>query len=121
MDVPSETDFLADARGNVSADLGRHCVVWQEVLAEILTLLAACKVCWGRFTYRLVPVDGNASAVNVGRCLVLEILEARVAGLLCIACLESKVEEATDAILGSCRGVIEDEAKAEGVLMCETY
>ena len=115
MDIPSETDFLADARRNIAADLGRHCVVWQEVLAEILTLLAACKDCWRRCTYRLVPVDGNASAVDVGRCLVLEILEARIAGLLCIACLEAKVEEATDAILSSCRRVVEDEAKAEGV------
>lgn len=116
MDVPSEADFLADTRGGVTADLGRHCVVWQEMFAEILNFSVLCKDARNRCTHRLVPVDGNTSAVDVGRRFVFEILEARIARLLRIACLETEVKEATNAVLSSCRRVVKNEAEADDVL-----
>jgi hypothetical protein len=63
-------------------------------------------------TYRLIPIDGNTSAVDVGRRLVLKILQAGVARLLCVACLEAEMEEPTDAVLSGCRGVVQDETEA---------
>ena len=50
--------------------------------------------------YRFVPFYGYTCTVDVGGLSVLQILEARVARLLSIACLKAKVEEATNAVLG---------------------
>lgn len=75
-------------------------------------------------TYRFVPLYGNTGAVDIGRCFVFKILESRIAGLLSIAGLETKVEETTNAILGSSRGEVHDEAEAfalSGVLLDDGF
>ena len=69
-------------------------------------------------TNRFVPFYRHASAVDVGGGTILKILETRIArfltlsatatqrrasSYLSIACLETKMEEATNAVLGSSR------------------
>lgn len=79
-------------------------------------------------TNRFIPVNGHTGAVDVGGIAVLKVFEARVPrflsmvskGLaeerddmtnLSIACLESHMEKASNAILGGSGGIVHDETK----------
>ena len=64
------------------------------------------------FAYSLRPVDGNIGAVNIRRRLVLQILEAGVAGLLSETCLIAEVEKASNAVLARFKIVILDKPEA---------
>ena len=120
---PGKSDFFADTRGCITANLSRHSLIWQKVLPKVLDNVVSMdsgeKKRWGALllnaTYRLIPVNGNASTIDVCRVSVLKVLQARVTRLLkyvskvlqtvglmadlSIAGLEAEMEETANAVL----------------------
>jgi len=62
-------------------------------------------------TYSFSPVNRNVGAVYIGRRLVLEILQTRVARLLSKAGLIAKIKETTDAVLAGFEAVVLNETE----------